>query len=58
MYRRFLTEMLVEFDIGAQETFHLLLKLPLVIYSPKFFPLNVGKKVYHRVSLHFDIVLC
>lgn len=56
-YRRFLTETLVERDVKAQETCHLLLKLPLVVCSWKFFSLNVGKKVYQRVSLHSDQVL-
>lgn len=54
MYRRFHVEKLVEHDIGAEETYNLLLKLPLVVYNHKFFPLNVRKKLYQMVSLHFD----
>lgn len=57
-YRRFLVQMLVLCDIGAQGTCHLLLKLPLVIYSRKFFSLNVRKKVYQRVSIHSKDFLC
>jgi ATP-dependent DNA helicase PIF1 len=49
-YRRFLAETLVDRDIGAQETCHMLLKLPLVVCSRKFFSLNVGRKVFKKVS--------
>jgi len=45
-YRRFLVETLVECDIGAKETYHMLLKIPLVVYSRKIFLLNFSKKVY------------
>ena len=49
-YRRFLAEMIVEHDIGAQETCHMFLKLPLAICSQKFFYLNVGRKVFRKIS--------
>jgi ATP-dependent DNA helicase PIF1 len=49
-YRRFLAETLVDRDIGAQETCHMLLKLPLVVCSRKLFSLNVGRKVFKKVS--------
>lgn len=45
-YRRFMTEIVVERDIGAQETCHMLQKLPLVCNKP-FTTLNVGWKVLH-----------
>jgi ATP-dependent DNA helicase PIF1 len=48
-YRRFLAETLVDRDIGAQETCHMLLKLPLVICSRKFVSLNVGRKVFKKI---------
>ena len=44
-YRKFITKMIVEHDIGVQETCHLLLKLPLVDCSHSFTSLNVGCKV-------------
>jgi ATP-dependent DNA helicase PIF1 len=47
-YRRFLVETLVDRDIGAQETCHMLLKLPLVLCSRKFVSLNVGRKVFRK----------
>ena len=49
-YRKFLAENLVDHDIRAKETFHMLLKLPLVVCSRKFFSLNVGRKVFKKVS--------
>ena len=53
-YRRFLAETLVDRDIGAQETCHMLLKQPLVICSRKFISLNVGRKVFKKIpkNLH------
>jgi len=42
--------MIVDRDIGAQETCHMLLKLPLVVCSRKFVSLNVGKKVFRKIS--------
>ena len=47
-YRRFLAETLVDRDIGAQETCHMLLKLPLVICSWKFVSLNVGRIFFFK----------
>ena len=49
-YKRFLAETIVDRDLGAQETCHMLLKLPLVVCSQKFFPLNDGRKVFQRLS--------
>ena len=49
-YRRFLAETIFDCDIGAQETCHMLLKLPLVVYSLKFVSLNVGRKVFRKIS--------
>ena len=49
-YEKFLAETIVDHDIGAQETCHMLLKLPLVVCSQIFLPLNVGKKVFQRLS--------
>ena len=48
--RSFLVETIVERDIGAQETCHMLLKLPLVVCSRKFVSLNVGRKVFRKIS--------
>ena len=41
VYRKILTETIVERDVGAQETCHMLLELPLVECSRKFVNLNV-----------------
>jgi len=49
-YRRFLAQTLVDCDIDTQETCHMLLKLPLVVCSRKLFFLNVGRKVFKKVS--------
>ncbi|KAH9307979.1 hypothetical protein KI387_035890, partial [Taxus chinensis] len=47
--RKMLTESVVEHDISAQETCHMLQKMPLVMCSRPFVPLNVGKKILRRV---------
>jgi hypothetical protein len=49
-YIRFLVETLFDHDIGAQETFHMLLKLPHVLCSQKFVSLNIGRKVFKKNS--------
>ena len=49
-YIKFLVETIVDHDIGAQETCHMLLKLPLVVCSKKFVSLNVGRKVFRKIS--------
>ena len=49
-YRRFLVETLVDRDIGALETCHMILMLPLFICSRQVFSLNVGKKILRKVS--------
>ena len=45
-YRKFLSEIIVDHDIGAQETFHMLQNLPLVVSSHSF----ITFKVLHRIS--------
>lgn len=47
-YRKLLTETIIERDIGAQETSHMLLELPLVESSRKFINLNVSTEVFKR----------
>ena len=49
-YRRFPAEIIVDRHIGAQETCHMLLKLPLVVCSHEFVSLNVGRKVFRKIS--------
>lgn len=49
-YRKFLAKTIVDHAIGAQETCHMLLKLPLVVCSQKFFSLNVGRKFFRKIS--------
>jgi hypothetical protein len=44
-------ENVVDRDIGAQETSHLLLKLPLSISSRTFVSLNVNQKNLQRVPI-------
>lgn len=46
-YRNFWNEVIVERDIGAQETCHMLPKLPLVFCSRYFISLNVGQIMQH-----------
>ncbi|XP_059070522.1 uncharacterized protein LOC131040138 [Cryptomeria japonica] len=53
-YRRLLTETLIERDIGAQETSHMLLELPLVQSSRRFINLNVSREVFKCVDLNTD----
>ena len=53
-YKKFLAETILERDIGAQETCHMLLKIPLVISSCSFVSDNVGRKILKRVSSNSD----
>ena len=53
-YKKFLDETIVERDIGAHETCHMLLNLPLVISSCSFVSINVGRKIFKRVSSNLD----
>ena len=53
-YKKFLVETIVEIDIGAHEMCHMLLKLPLVIYRCSFVSVNVGRKIFKRVSSDLD----
>lgn len=48
-FRKFLTETLVDRDIGAQETCHMLQKLPLTLCSRPFISLNVNQKILMRL---------
>lgn len=50
VYRKLLTETIVERDVGAQETFHMLLELPLVECSRKIVNLNVSHKIFKLVT--------
>lgn len=49
-YRKFLAETIVDRETGAQETCHMLLKLPLVICGQKFVSLNVGRFFFRKIS--------
>ncbi|XP_059073384.1 uncharacterized protein LOC131874156 [Cryptomeria japonica] len=51
-YRRLLTETIIERDIGAQETCHMLLELPLVESSRRFVNLNVSREVFKPVTIN------
>ncbi|XP_059070553.1 uncharacterized protein LOC131860191 [Cryptomeria japonica] len=51
-YRRLLTETIIERDIGAQETCHMLLELPLVESSRRFVNLNVSHEVFKPVTIN------
>ena len=42
VYKKLLTETIIERDVGAQETCHMLIELPLVECSRKFVNLNVS----------------
>jgi hypothetical protein len=52
-YRRLHSEAIVDRDISAQETFHMLQKLPLVTCSRTFTKLNVGRQIFRRISYDF-----
>ncbi|KAH9309912.1 hypothetical protein KI387_037823, partial [Taxus chinensis] len=49
-HRILLTETIVEKDIDAQETCHMLLELPLVENSRVFINLNVSREVFKPVT--------
>ena len=53
-YKKFLLETIVDRDIGAQETCHMLLKLPLVLCSHNFVSINNGRKIFKKVSSNSD----
>ena len=53
-YKKFLAETIVDKDIGPQETCHMLLKLPLVLYSCNFASISVGRKIFKKVYSNFD----
>ncbi|XP_057835128.1 uncharacterized protein LOC131045552 [Cryptomeria japonica] len=48
-YQKFMMGIVVDRDISAQETCHMLQKLPLLSCSRQFVSLNVGRKILHRV---------
>jgi len=50
-YKSFLCETIIDRDICAQETCHLLLELPLSECSHRFVVLNVGRKVFKQVQI-------
>ncbi|XP_059074789.1 uncharacterized protein LOC131874875 [Cryptomeria japonica] len=50
-FRKMLLDNLVDHDIGAQESCHLLLKLPLSLCSQTFFLKNVNQKNFQRVPI-------
>ena len=50
-YKSLLCESIVDRDIGAQETCHMLLELPLSECSHRFVVLNVGMKVFKQVQV-------
>lgn len=50
-YRNLLTETIIERDVGAQETCHMLLELPLVESSRRFVNLNVSREVFKPVTI-------
>jgi hypothetical protein len=45
-YKNILTKKIIERDIGAQETSHMLLELPLVESSRKFVNINLYTQVF------------
>lgn len=49
-YQRFMMGIIADRDISAHETCHMLLKLPLISCTHQFVSLNVGKKVFQRVT--------
>ena len=50
VYRKLLTKNIVERDVGAQETCHMLLELSLVECSRNFVNLNVSHKIFKPVT--------
>ena len=44
----------MERDIGAHETCHMFLKIPVFISSHRFVLVNVGRKTFKRVSSNLD----
>ncbi|XP_057827996.1 uncharacterized protein LOC131039303 [Cryptomeria japonica] len=48
-YQKFMMGIVADRDISAQETCHMLQKLPLVSCSRQFVSLNVGRKILHCV---------
>ena len=53
-YKNITSETIFERDIGAHESCHMFLKLPLVISSFSFVLVNVGKKTFEIVSSNLD----
>jgi hypothetical protein len=55
-YHNLHLEAIVDRDISAQETFHMHQKLPHVTCSHTFTKLNVGRKIFRRIS--YDLPNC
>lgn len=49
-YQRWLMGIVADRDISAQETCHMLLKLPLISCTHQFVMLNVGKRIFQRIA--------
>ena len=50
VYKKLLIETIIERDVAAQETCHMLLKLPLVECNRHFFNLNVSRKIFKPIK--------
>ena len=50
VYKKLLIETIIEKDVGAQETCHMLLELPLVECNRCFVNLNVSHKICKPVN--------
>ena len=53
-YIKLLTKIVIEKDIRAQETCHMLLELPLVECSRKFVNLNISCEVFKPVTINIE----
>ncbi|XP_057840713.1 uncharacterized protein LOC131050530 [Cryptomeria japonica] len=53
-YQKFMMSIVADRDISAQETCHMLQKLPLINCSRHFVSLNVSRKVLHRITNQND----
>ena len=53
-YKKLLIEIVIERDIGTQETCHMLLELPLVECSKIFVKINVSCKVFKPITINVE----
>ncbi|XP_057850600.2 uncharacterized protein LOC131061102 [Cryptomeria japonica] len=53
-YQKFMMGIVADRDISAQETCHMLQKLPLISCSQHFVSLNVSRKALHRIAEQND----